>query len=474
MSFRDSCESFTAALAFLDVALSESSDTSQSQGSPPALPTLTDGEWNPNLVLDNIGDFSGDAVDTLASDYTSLVTLPDQIQLEASNFDFETIGFESTSRNSKKQKRTSKNEKKLLNYNPNKARNGRRFEIIHLRKEARELELMFQQLKSMQEREDLRLGRTSNAKNRVKKVPAVWEEICKRQLERRLKVERENVLLRKKCEKGRQVARSIERMVRKRLAQQDAARSDLNRPTRRVGIPPTFSSRMTSKIFEELLAGVEASYNEVDSVFEDNSSTFPNRRTRAPLGRDSVKDMQVNLLYGKVMPFQVDAIGDAWWTRWHNYRGQCTTQNEGNTIAEKFGLEMRDSRTNTTATFYDQQVLRRYDDKDRIVIVWRAYIEPLEYDERQVNGMYFLEKGYVLITPYEQDEAADGDNSTFSRVSTCYILTPKSTGRKLRHDSRTTSLVDFVASSVSANMAMIIEMVENMLLDQSIDQCKPH
>ncbi|OWZ03161.1 M96 mating-specific protein [Phytophthora megakarya] len=256
-------------------------------------------------------------------------------------------------------------------------------------------------------------------------------------------------------------------MVRKRLAKQDVAYSDTNRPTRRVGIPPGFSSNMTSRIFEELLAGVETSYHEVDNVFGDNC--HQSKR----LLRDNVNDMQIDLFYGKIMPFEVDAISDAWWQRWHKYKGQCTSNNEGNTIAEKFGLEMRGRTTNTTATFYDQQILRRYVEKDRVVIVWRAYIEPLEFEKRPVSGMYFLEKGYVLITPVStEDNSANSDNNTFSRVSTCYMLTPKSTDRKLRHDSRTTSLVDFVANTVSTNMSLIIEMVENMLLDQSISKSK--
>ncbi|KAL3656181.1 hypothetical protein V7S43_018108 [Phytophthora oleae] len=133
---------------------------------------------------------------------------------------------------------------------------------------------------------------------------------------------------------------------------------------------------------------------------------------------------------------------------------------------------MRDVRTNTTATFYDQQILRRYTENDRIVIVWRAYIEPLEFEKRSVSGLCFLEKGYVLITRHDHEEEEDSGNATFSKVSTCYMLTPTATGRKLRHDSQTISLIDFVFNAVSANMSMIIEKVENVLLDQTIHKHK--
>ncbi|EGZ22866.1 hypothetical protein PHYSODRAFT_485401, partial [Phytophthora sojae] len=360
-------------------------------------------------------------------------------------------------------------QKQQLSYDPNKARNGRRYELIHLRKEAAEMELKLQQLQSLQQRESRRVGQgLSLVRTRARKNPAVWEEICNRQLEGRLKAERDNALLKKKCEKGKQVARSIEKMVRKRLAQQGMVFSDSDRPTRRVKIPAGFQSHVSSRIFEELMAGVDASYREIESVLGDDCPRFPTRELR-----DSVNDMQVDISYSKIMPFEVGAIGDAWWRRWHNYKGQCASEHEGNTNIEKFGLEMRDARTNATATFYDQQILRRYVENDRIVIVWRAHIEPLEFEKRPVNGMYFLEKGYVLIKPHDHDQdSAAGENDTFSRVSTCYMITPKSTGPKLRHDSRTTVLVDFVATAVSANISMIVEMVGNMLLDQSIYQRK--
>ncbi|KAG6622855.1 M96 mating-specific protein [Phytophthora cinnamomi] len=365
---RDSYESFAAALAFLDEALNDSSASTQGQPATPSaavtssLPALTEDEWDPSLLLENIGDFGEDAMETVTplspSAATTLATLSRQLQLGTDHFDGEGAGNVSISRNSKKRKTTKTNVKKQLGYDPNKARNGRRFEIIHLRKEAAEMELKLQQLLSMQERENCRTGRElSLVRGRTRKTPMVWEEICNRQLERRLKAERDNALLKKKCEKGKQVAKSIEKMVRKRLAQQGMELSDCDRPTRRVKIPPGFQSQVTNRIFEELLAGVDASYREIETVLGKDCPSFPTRG----LG-DDASDMQVNLSYSKIMPFDITAVGDSWWGRWHNYKGQNASDNEGNnTITEKFGLEMRDARTNATATFYDQQILRRND-----------------------------------------------------------------------------------------------------------------
>ncbi|POM57686.1 Hypothetical protein PHPALM_37772, partial [Phytophthora palmivora] len=120
MELHDSSDSFAAALAFLDEALSDSSDTSQSQVAvddhSTSLPTLTDGDWDSNLLLESIGDFRDDAVETinpLTSDVTtSLVTMPHRFQLEMSNCDAKGVNSVSIPRKSNKPKTTKKKEAK--------------------------------------------------------------------------------------------------------------------------------------------------------------------------------------------------------------------------------------------------------------------------------------------------------------------------------------------------------------------------
>lgn len=45
-------------------------------------------------------------------------------------------------------------------------------------------------------------------------------------------------------------------------------------------------------------------------------------------------------------------------------------------VRERCGLEMVDVKTDRRATFYVQQVLRRYVEDQRVVVVWHAYFEP--------------------------------------------------------------------------------------------------
>ncbi|GMF17759.1 unnamed protein product [Phytophthora lilii] len=103
MAQRDSCESIEAVLAFLDESLEE---TTGVQSPYVALPTLTDGEWDPSLKLDAVGDFYDPNV--IASNPlcppipTAPATSSARLQLETIIFDVETADSDLVTRNSKK------------------------------------------------------------------------------------------------------------------------------------------------------------------------------------------------------------------------------------------------------------------------------------------------------------------------------------------------------------------------------------
>jgi hypothetical protein len=363
--------------------------------------------------------------------------------------------------------------KKKLNYDPNKARNERRFELACLRKEVKDLELTLEQLQSMQPQEHKCSSSVSKPVLRRPVVSgngmsSVWEQICARQLERRLRVERENIHLKMMYNSQAQVAKRIEKLLHKRMALQDTTYSEISKHTSRIEVPQGYMTETDQQIFEELSAGVEISYQEVDAVFHAHDPARTHVPTREPLLRDSVNGKYMELFDSKIMPFDMLSTGHAWWRRWHNYKGHCAHESgPNNTIVEKFGLEMKDVKTRTTATFYVQQILRRHVESDRIVIVWHAHIKPLEFDKKRADGVCFLEKGYVLIKPHLADAPA-GSKAAATRVLTCYIISPQLSNRKLRTDARTAALTEFVLSATSANISMSNEMIENLLVDRAM------
>ncbi|OWZ05843.1 M96 mating-specific protein [Phytophthora megakarya] len=466
--------SLAAALAFLDETL-DASETPQLSSLAPTpfvspLSSTTPSTAAPELLLEaldsDIGDFATQSPLTRLAANTAV---PRHLQLESKSLSSQHTTLVPVP--SSKQLKSPM--KKKLNYDPNKARNERRFELACLRKEAKDLELTLEQLQSMQDKEKVspiakRPRPVARPVTAGSGMSAVWEQICAHQLERRLRVERENIHLKMMHKSQVQVAKSIERLLQKRLALQDTTYSEISKHTSRIEVPQGYTTDADQKIFEELSIGVEVSYQEVDAVFDAHGPEDTHLPTREPLLRDSVNGKYMELFDNKIMPFDMRSTGDAWWRRWHNYKGHCAHENgPNNTIVEKFGLEMKDVKTRTTATFYVQQILRRHVEDGRIVILWHAHIKPLEFDQKAATGVHYLEKGYVLVKPHIV-QSRTNRNEDATRVMTCYIITPHLADRKLRTDARTTALTEFVLSATSANISMSNEMIENLLVDRAL------
>lgn len=117
----------------------------------------------------------------------------------------------------------------------------------------------------------------------------------------------------------------------------------------------------------------------------------------------------------------------------------------------------------TSAIFKVKRILRRYDEGDRIVIVWWAFIDPIELSDEPLSGVRFLEKGYILI---KKPSSVSGN---FSLLQTCYITTPVFTGEWTQEDHpRVGAITDFVLSSTEANISASHQMIEDVLLQQAM------
>ncbi|ETI40712.1 hypothetical protein F443_13948 [Phytophthora nicotianae P1569] len=359
--------------------------------------------------------------------------------------------------------------KTKLNYDPNKARNERRFQLIELRDEVKELEMKLKQLQIIRiKKKPTGAQHKKYRSNHTKStgMSAVWKEFCFRQLEQRLRAERENIHLKKSCEREMEVVKGLRKLLYRHPSQRDIMYLGENTRTRRIDIPTGSLKQMAALIFDELSTGVENSYRIAEVVIEINSPVPTHKVTQKPLLRDAMNGMRMEVFDHHILPFDMRATGDAWWKHWHNYRGQSCEA--GNVVAESFGLEFTDVMANTTATFYVQQILHRHVEDHRTVIVWNAYIEPFMFENERVSGVYFLEQSHVIIKPDDQYSSSEGAVPT--RMSTCEIISPHFLDPKLKEDPKITALTDFVASSLSSNIMMRNEKIEDMLLDQSLRQ----
>ncbi|KAG2521125.1 hypothetical protein JM16_006420 [Phytophthora kernoviae] len=355
--------------------------------------------------------------------------------------------------------------KKPLGYNPNKARNERKLELLYLRKTVVDMELELQRLQEIK-------GSTDHDDG----VPRVWKEMCGRQLQKRVKSERENARLKMVLEGQIKIAKSMEQILKKRTVLRAMESCGSNKRSKHTHVRPLSEPAVDAKIFEALLAGVEASYREIDAVFEANSLG----RTEAPKSnaqmRDGVDGMHLEIFVNKMLPFGMHATGQAVWQhfkgtdvpyRWHHSKTAGTIESTEDTMVECFGMEMYDAKTKTTAGFNVKQILRRYIEEERVVVVWRSHIEPLEFSNKRFAGIHFEEKGYVVVKP-PAHASSGSDDEDYTLLQTCYIISPDLSDQTLNDDVKAGALTEFVLNATAANISASHDMIENVLLDQSV------
>ncbi|KAK1939952.1 hypothetical protein P3T76_008275 [Phytophthora citrophthora] len=355
---------------------------------------------------------------------------------------------------------TKKKQKRKPGFNPNKARDERRVQLIELNEQVAELEFTLNQLQAIRNQRPKGFGDKTHTP-RQDKVPPVWQEICNGQLTQRLQAERDNIRLKQQYERDRQLFVNLKKILYPRQTRKEA-KAGAKKHTRRTDIPAGYIERMAALIFKELEARVKICYEKVDSFFESNraapiTSAIPNSFL------DSGKGTEKRFYDKRVIPFEMHMTAAAWWENWQSYRGQGLGDTEANEIVERFGLEMSDFKTNTSATAYGQQITQRHVEEGRVVFVFDAYLEAFGYQNEQIDGVYFLEQTYVLVQPNTPEI---GGVSTC--ISTCYVITPHFLDPKLEQDSKAAEIVDFLVSSMSSKMTGLSEMVENVLLDRAL------
>lgn len=367
-------------------------------------------------------------------------------------------------------KKNKKNKNKTMKRNPNKVRDECRLQLIELNEQVAELQFTLNQLQTFQNKRPNPRRDYPSPNLEVSDLPPVWQEICTRQLVRRLKAGRENLRLKQQVHKEKQLVKSLQKLLYSRRALKDAeAGAGARKHTRRTDIPAGYIERMTALIFKELAVGVKVCYRKVDSFFDSNRLVPMDAVTHSALldGDGQLKYTERKFFDRRTIPFDLRSTSDAWWENWQNYRGQGVRDTTKDEIIEHFGLEMSDVTTNTSATAYAQQITQRHVEKGRVLFVFDAYVEPFGFENERVSGVYILEQTYVLVQP-EVTASAGGNDGFSTRISTYYVLTPHFLDPKLKEDGKTGAVIDFWVSALSSKVMALSETVEHMLLDQAL------
>uniref|UniRef100_K3W8X4 M96 mating-specific protein family n=1 Tax=Globisporangium ultimum (strain ATCC 200006 / CBS 805.95 / DAOM BR144) TaxID=431595 RepID=K3W8X4_GLOUD len=380
--------------------------------------------------------------------------------------------------------------KALARGNTNKARDDRKEELIYLRRKVVELETQLTAIKKslpIPKRsdgpavaKDEPLARKSQ--QRYSSVAPVWKELAVRQCDKRMKSERENIRLKLVLENQIKVAKSLEKFLLK-TAMSSELEKCIHGEKKLLHVYALRRDEDPGSIFAELLADMDQSYAEVDAIFEANG--LANIDTSSSIDVQMRSDhegsaVRLELFVNKLMPFDLHATGSAVWNhyvyakdrlpnRMYNHSIRHNVDASEDTIIDNFTLHINLNRQ--SSQFYAQQVLRRYVEESRIVIVWRALFDQTRMGDEPLSGVKFLEKGYIVL---RRPRRTSGNSATplnihenYTLLQTSCVETPVLTDVRL-DPLKAGAITDFAMTATAMNITGSHQMIEDVLLEQSL------
>ncbi|KAG7378719.1 hypothetical protein PHYPSEUDO_009739 [Phytophthora pseudosyringae] len=375
------------------------------------------------------------------------------------------------------------NPKKRVKVNPNRARNERKNELAYLRNKVVQMETELGELHRHHRIGSRSALTTQTAAEKSKEsvltltgtngtdIPPFWRDMATRQKLRREKAERENARLKLVLEGQIKLARSMELLLQKRARQQVSECAGHVGKSGAQGRALDFLA--DKRTFDALVTSVDAAFHEVDEVFAANgliNSETPSRDARM---REGANGMYLDISSNKLLPFSKDAVGVA---VWNHFKG--TEKHRGNlyekaakkldstddTVMEDFKMEFMGKTTR--ADFRVKQVLRRYVESDREVVVWVTSVHSLDEGKtRPFAGLGFAEKGYVVI---KRPKSAPLQNAGFTVLQMCSLVVPQKAESCAQDATAVGAFTEFVLNVIVANATVSQERIENVLLDQAL------
>ncbi|KAG1691752.1 hypothetical protein DVH05_026126 [Phytophthora capsici] len=354
----------------------------------------------------------------------------------------------------------------------NRVRDQERRELLYLREKVADMQQKLQALEKT--RVPMLTAEAKGSKQEEQEeeeAPAVWKEMASHQLEQRLKSERENRQLKMVLEGQIKIAKSLEKLLQAR-ATTNAIQSCLGDGQRLKRVHMSTPSRSDASIFKELMEGIDLAYREVDAVFHDNGLDTKESSFSDAEMHEGADGVYMKIFASKVLPFDVASTGTAAWRyfsrssehmpfRFLYHKDLQNMETTDDTIIESFGMELH--AKGTQADYRVKQIVRRYVEEDRVVIVWRSYIDPVSFAGNPVYGAQFQEKGYLVV------RRPRAMSPRFALLQTCYLISPALPIRSLSDErSVTGELTDFVLSGTEANVASCHQMIENILFNEAM------
>lgn len=361
--------------------------------------------------------------------------------------------------------------KRRVRLNPNRARDNRKNELAYLRNKVKQMEDQLHSLRQqyIENKDPTNPAASSKSIVNTLSTPPVWRDMAAAQQLRREKAERENARLKLVLESQIKLAKSMEAVMQRRTKQQLAGFNGVMGEG--VGCAAQGSSLdllLDKETYDSLLDRAEAAYGEVDEVLAANGLKYLETPCTNAQMREGPQGMYVDIFTNKLLPFDFSTAAAAVWSHFRGsekHRGNLyenfsrDLESSSDTVAEVFAMEFL--ANDLAADFRVKQVVRRYVEPDRQVVVWVSTASALESSKSPFSSFGFREKGYVITK-------RPRGRSEFSLLQTCCLVSPQMTEGGSFDLSTVGTFTEFVLSFMVATITNSQQLIENVLLDQSL------
>ncbi|KAG7391199.1 hypothetical protein PHYPSEUDO_005560 [Phytophthora pseudosyringae] len=396
---------------------------------------------------------------------------------------------------SKREKITARNaRKKLLRKtgiygDSNRVRNERKLEIAYLRERIEKLQIDLQTLKTGKSgqpgkvpghfiQQDYTHRPSSNAlvvmqSNSQLSSVCVWQEIAGRQQRRRKEAEQENIRLKLVMERQRKVANTLSTLLQKRasqLATDCSCFSSLNCPKHQSVHVLDYHGDIS--IFQGLFRHLEAAYRDVDAVFAANGLSDMVITPSDVHVHEGVGGKYLEVFSNKVLPFTLQQATEA---AWDHFKGTDKHMGNGSlyekakkeldepyTVVEEFTKEVFSNSSRADVKM--KQVVRRFVERDRDIVIWVASVAPTEIKHKLLQGLTYHLQGYALT----KRSAASTPSQELSQLQFCYFISLDQDIATRCGPDNMRALTSFLVVNTAQNMRVHQSGIENRLIDQAL------
>ncbi|KAG2527024.1 hypothetical protein JM18_004056 [Phytophthora kernoviae] len=364
----------------------------------------------------------------------------------------------------------------------NRARNERRIEVAYLREKVAQLEAELETLQHQRTSSKLLIKHdeeTTEDQNGALVLSAaaeqsVWKPVAFQQRQRREKAEIENARLKLVLESQLKAAKSMQVLLLKR------AKNQMMECSRTVSPEPTHfaEGRMVNYHsdlgdFQDMLVILEGAYREMDAVFCTNGLNSMEVTYKDTQVREGDDGIYLDVFSNKVVPFDLDTTAKAVWDHFkglEKHRGKVYEKtakllDETETIVENFAKEMYVGSTH--AMFRVKQVLRRYVEEDRIIVVFVSIKTPLEVADEPFAGLTHRHQCYAVAKRSSvPDSQVTGPRCL---LQMCSLVSLEQGPERIDNDSPVMgAMTKFMMGAAANSITASQELIVNALMDQAV------